>query len=583
MSLESNKVFSKLIKAKEKLEHEKSSKDAKELIKRAEKNIKLAEQYVEQTKAAMEAAKKKMIAAESKMNHVRDNLDALYFDIETEATDEEKQALEKVENNYKEKSNVYFQKCWLYEGNDNPQNKTTGAIEILQQEKQELTNIKMQARPKKAIKADAIKQAQAQNDMQALIKQNLARRRKDIVGDKKTDIKKQELSTPQKLDLSAYKKGDVGKLFAKRAQSPSPTPPPLPPRDIKRGESLSTSHKLPPLPPRDSPPIPPREGSKATIIQAFLKEMHFRKGISLEKRITATQKKSVKFSQQQERQLNMAQAIIDLLYQEENKSPDEKGEILAGLMLNLKQQITNDKHSPLKSVVDEMIVLLQPTGYLSNANQMPLMAFMESKGLKQSDPKTFEVFLLQSQKVTATHKSPPQLFRNIRTQENTPDTMKKYETGIKLFNQFLRPFVTPESFSSKSQIPIRKRYEALGGSHNKRASLRESQIDLLQTVIDTLHKDNSYSGEEKTVILSGVLENFQRQLEGDKRNSKLFKVVNDLYKPLQAEAKNHATHQAGLLYISTLKLEEKIPKGMKAFNDASEQLNRAAQSRKQRR
>lgn len=126
-------------------------------------------------------------------------------------------------------------------------------------------------------------------------------------------------------------------------------------------------------------------------------------------------------------------------------------------------------------------------------------------------------------------------------------------------------------------ISIHSRYERAGGKNAPKGSIRAGQIELLERIIRDLTLDKSYSNREKEMILAGVLENYQTQLAKDQKNSKLFKVVSDLYNKLPKEAKNQLAHPASKKFIVEKNIYEHIKnkRGADAMKAAFETIDKS--------
>lgn len=266
-----------------------------------------------------------------------------------------------------------------------------------------------------------------------------------------------------------------------------------------------------PIPPRDHAPSTTEEYKKM-VMQQFLKELHFLKGISLEKRILTTHP-GIEISEKDMQHINYVQAIIDILYADNQKSPDEKGEIIGGLVMNLEQQFKANKNSPLKKLVRNWHKIFATSNYMSMKSQMQLFAFMNSSGLSKTDPESFKLFCKQIESICVSHKIPTSLMHQLHRIEQVPisDAINAHEASFLKFNERLWPYLDPQSPATKLQANIRKHYEQKGGSHSKRNLIRNDQMDLLQSFIDTICLDNNYTDIEKELLLKAVLENFQIQ------------------------------------------------------------------------
>ncbi|MCS5709035.1 hypothetical protein CC99x_008980 [Candidatus Berkiella cookevillensis] len=354
-------------------------------------------------------------------------------------------------------------------------------------------------------------------------------------------------------------------------------PPPMASRSrpMPQKPSVVPTNVAPTLLPRDHG-ASTAQAYKKMVIDNFLKSHHYLKGTSLEKRILSENPK-VKLSTKEMQYINFVQTTLDLLYADTKKTSDEKGEIMGGLIMNIEQQLKSNKHSPLKKIVENWSRTFSATDYTGMSNQASLLAFMGAAGLSVLDQETFKLFAEQSRSVIPTNKAPAYLLTQLRSVEQAPipDKMKAQADSIIRFNESLWPYLEPQSPASTLQTTIQKRYQQKGGTHNKKGSIREGQINLLQSYLEAAYTDNNYSAAEKGLLLSGILENFHMQLKGDGRGSKLLKILGELEKIVPEDAKHHSKQQIALLteaFIKEHKIGATNPLAKKAFDEACESI-----------
>lgn len=308
-------------------------------------------------------------------------------------------------------------------------------------------------------------------------------------------------------------------------------------------------------------------------VNEYLRNLSSEHGTPLSSRIQTGRKKAVTLTPEQDERLKSAQMLIDVLNADPNKTSTEKSEILAGLLLNLEQQISGKKDDPLRGVLNDLIENVKKSGVMVVTHQTPLMAYMDKK-LGKYAPDIVQKFQATSQNVKVSKEPLLQQAKVIQLkQPEIPDHMKAYETDIKLFNQFLIPYLQPESIANQTQSSIRMRYEQLGGKSHQPGSVRDAQIEFLQSCISQLYQDNNYSGMEKATIMAGILENLQVQLEKHKRSSKLLKVVNEMYNTLPQDAKTNMAQPASDAFIQKHHASFGGSKGIQAFVETQKTIN----------
>ncbi len=668
MSDKLEKSFQALMQAQQEYADKEKTESPTELIERMTNIIALAEKYAKLRKEAVEQAKKKYDKYDAKLRAIENDLDSNYFDIEEEASPKEKAALKTAKEQFDVKKQAYFNQQWLYEGNDSPQNKTLGALQILEKANRDLAALKIKAKPEKERAQEQRELEKTNAEKQKVMEIGMLKRRIQITSNKKEkkqlkaqlkilESKEQKEKDPvKKLDMDKVKGGAVERLFGARAaelqktthpsvekpsparsdkrdshvkkQEPSitpppiisgnkiPVPPPLPTQPNKTPVQKKTGNP-PPRPPRrkipvtnrkpgDPPPIAARrhrplpqkpsvpanvaptplprdhgpstaQAYKKMVIDNFLKSYHSRKGTSLEKRVLAENPR-IKFSAKEMQYINFVQATIDLLYTDAQKTPDEKAEIMSGLIMNLEQQLKSNKHSPLKKIVENWSHTFSVTDYVGMSNQTSLLAFMDKAGLSILDKESFKLFVDQSRSIIPKNKAPTYLLTQHKSvvQAPIPDTMTAAQAGnIIKFNESLWPYLEPQSPASTLQASIQKRYQQKGGTHNKKGSIREGQIHFLQSYLDAIYADNNYSAAEKGLLLNGVLENFQMQLKGDGRGSKLLKILGELEKIVPEDVKNNSKQQVALMteaFVKEHQIGATSPLAKKAFDEACESI-----------